>query len=427
MPRETDNLLRGEMVELLSVGTSAPWEVVAMPLSKSPEPRTETESLADVVDLFESGELEAAERAASEFLDREPHCEDARKLWKRIRKEAGKSLHVDLPDEERKRIYLDYTKAANEAFFAELERWSENRPPKGALFSTVVKSLSGPLDRSGHRRDTLVRQVANQHNLATFELFLIIDAAKREGWPDSYTRFAPEPESSRGAHPEDQGPARESLRCPHCSARNRAVLWPKGGDIVPCYFQSTASRSDGAFRLPVTCPHCTREWFVVWDQQPDQAQWLFVEHLERACLEFGRMKPKAVAVWRSMICDELVGAHAAFLSLNHENIRTVGRPRDHRVSFGDFESTLTVVPGATDAEAVRRAMGGPYMTFMARFLLRPCAGKCHFVHWLMGLRDSLCFTQLTFFPRRSDMQELTTIIPTDLLTPSERASIGCGP
>jgi Zn finger protein HypA/HybF involved in hydrogenase expression len=54
------------------------------------------------------------------------------------------------------------------------------------------------------------------------------------------------------------------LRCQHCSEVHGAKQWPANGDMVPFYYQKDAGR----FSLAVTCPHCGKEWYVVWDENP---------------------------------------------------------------------------------------------------------------------------------------------------------------
>jgi hypothetical protein len=40
--------------------------------------------------------------------------------------------------------------------------------------------------------------------------------------------------------------------------------WPVNGDHVPFYVQ----KEPGNYTLKVTCPHCVRVWYVVWDDYP---------------------------------------------------------------------------------------------------------------------------------------------------------------
>ncbi len=55
-----------------------------------------------------------------------------------------------------------------------------------------------------------------------------------------------------------------SLKCPYCSQLNRSNQWPLHGDRTSFYIQKEA----GHYNLPLKCPHCNKEWFVVWDEEP---------------------------------------------------------------------------------------------------------------------------------------------------------------
>jgi Zn finger protein HypA/HybF involved in hydrogenase expression len=54
------------------------------------------------------------------------------------------------------------------------------------------------------------------------------------------------------------------LRCQHCGETHGTKQWPVNGDMVPFYYQKEAGR----YSLTVTCPHCGKEWNVVWDENP---------------------------------------------------------------------------------------------------------------------------------------------------------------
>jgi Zn finger protein HypA/HybF involved in hydrogenase expression len=54
------------------------------------------------------------------------------------------------------------------------------------------------------------------------------------------------------------------LRCKHCGQINQASEWPERGDWVPFYHQD----EPGRYTLTLTCPHCGKEWYVVWDDDP---------------------------------------------------------------------------------------------------------------------------------------------------------------
>ena len=56
----------------------------------------------------------------------------------------------------------------------------------------------------------------------------------------------------------------QKLRCQHCGKDHGTSKCPVNGDAKPFYFQSES----GKHTLPVTCPHCGKEWYVVWDVNP---------------------------------------------------------------------------------------------------------------------------------------------------------------
>lgn len=56
----------------------------------------------------------------------------------------------------------------------------------------------------------------------------------------------------------------DKLTCQYCYKNHGTKLWPTSGDIVPFYYQ----KEPGKYNLIVTCPHCKKEWYVVWDDNP---------------------------------------------------------------------------------------------------------------------------------------------------------------
>lgn len=61
------------------------------------------------------------------------------------------------------------------------------------------------------------------------------------------------------------------IRCAHCSQLCSTKLWPINGDRTPFYFQ----REPGKYQVTVDCPHCTKTWYVAWDDDPGPIQPLF--------------------------------------------------------------------------------------------------------------------------------------------------------
>lgn len=58
------------------------------------------------------------------------------------------------------------------------------------------------------------------------------------------------------------------LTCKHCGQQHGTQQWPANGDLTPLYFQ----REPGKYTLTVTCPHCQKDWHVVWDSDPGQIE-----------------------------------------------------------------------------------------------------------------------------------------------------------
>ncbi len=55
------------------------------------------------------------------------------------------------------------------------------------------------------------------------------------------------------------------LQCQHCAKTHATQKWPMNGDRIPFYFQKTGG---GNYTLEVTCPHCRKSWYIVWDDNP---------------------------------------------------------------------------------------------------------------------------------------------------------------
>ena len=60
------------------------------------------------------------------------------------------------------------------------------------------------------------------------------------------------------------------LSCPYCNKLNVAPEWPRHGDMAGFYFQTRedTEKNPGVFKVEVICSFCSKEWFVVWDQDP---------------------------------------------------------------------------------------------------------------------------------------------------------------
>ena len=58
------------------------------------------------------------------------------------------------------------------------------------------------------------------------------------------------------------------LSCKHCGKAHGTNQWPVNGDMVPFYYQA----EPGRYSLKVACPHCKKDWYVVWDANPGPIQ-----------------------------------------------------------------------------------------------------------------------------------------------------------
>ncbi len=63
----------------------------------------------------------------------------------------------------------------------------------------------------------------------------------------------------------------DDLTCQHCWKSQKAKEWPINGDHVPFFYQ----KEPGNFNLELTCPHCGKVWYVVWDDNPGPIEPLF--------------------------------------------------------------------------------------------------------------------------------------------------------
>jgi hypothetical protein len=60
------------------------------------------------------------------------------------------------------------------------------------------------------------------------------------------------------------------LKCAYCGKQNVAPSWPRNGDNVAFYYQTEerTKEKSGIHRVKVHCQFCTKDWYVVWDQDP---------------------------------------------------------------------------------------------------------------------------------------------------------------
>lgn len=60
------------------------------------------------------------------------------------------------------------------------------------------------------------------------------------------------------------------LNCLHCGMPNVSGKWPRNGDNIPFRSQSPLEtiQNPGFYRLSIICPHCRKEWYIIWDDNP---------------------------------------------------------------------------------------------------------------------------------------------------------------
>ena len=59
----------------------------------------------------------------------------------------------------------------------------------------------------------------------------------------------------------------KGMVCAHCSQTNKTHMWPKYGDSVALYHDLEPS----GFYIAMSCSHCKREWYIVWEINPGEA------------------------------------------------------------------------------------------------------------------------------------------------------------
>lgn len=78
----------------------------------------------------------------------------------------------------------------------------------------------------------------------------------------------------------------DKLKCKYCGKIHGTDKWPIDGDQVGFYYQ----KDPGKYTLPVHCPNCGKEWYVVWDQDPGPIKILTKASFEAAIKEIRNKK-----------------------------------------------------------------------------------------------------------------------------------------
>jgi len=364
--------------------------------------------------FFEKGNLDEAEKIVVNLLNIVSDSESGRKLWKKIRKKAGKSLTADLPEEKRKAIYSGYMGSQEDTLFLEPDILD------GVKKAKTPRQMKESLEATGKRtREKAKKKIMESHGITAFELRLVIEEGKRKAWPfSSFSRLAAD-----RAQPQRER-FRDSLQCVHCGKRNVAPFWPENGDKVAFYYQSEERTQEqpGQFRLPIECPFCGQIWFVVWDTSPDPLVGQFIHHIERMC-EAHSSNEKAVKALRSLIVDEILDEHMKFIRKEFKNAIENRQKSEHHVTTEEYFSTITLVPAYSPSN-IRRYLGGSYFGYLDTVLADADIDNKITVHWVFACDNQNVAVHMLFLPKKSSITELTTIFPIDLLTTEERSQVG---
>jgi hypothetical protein len=124
-----------------------------------------------------------------------------------------------------------------------------------------------------------------------------------------------------------------------------------------------------------------------------------------------------------MIQDSLLGKHVEFLRRTMPGVLESGRPAFERVVADGYHTVIHLVPSSVHDQA-RRLLGGSYMQAVDPLLRDADRSRDHFVHWVFCMDREFTNLHLTFVPRQDQMSILPSILAVDLLTPTERASVG---
>jgi len=369
--------------------------------SQNNENLIETENRAVNMDklkiLFEAEKFAEAEKAAENLLNLFPESKTGIKIWKKARKQQGKSIDVDMAADGKKEIFKTYYRYDSCYSTDKINRalGSDHLPFRQGI--TLYDSNLSPRDR-----------VISEYNLKHFEFDLILSEGKRASWPvkDESSTDA----GSRIAY-------RDSLNCQYCYKSNIAAFWPEGGDFKPFYCQDEeiTKEKPGAFRLPVQCPHCQKTWYVIWDDDPEPLARMFLDHIERMCEQHKDFNC-AHKIWRSMITDKIMRKNLRFLEKEGKRAADQKMMIDSSFMADDFFNIITIVP-AVELSGIQSYLGSSYLQYLQNhYLTRWDKPAYHLTNWIFCFDEENTLLNMQFFPRDEDVKKAPTIYPTDLLT-----------
>lgn len=95
------------------------------------------------------------------------------------------------------------------------------------------------------------------------------------------------------------------LSCQYCHKTHGTKEWPIHGDMVAFFYQ----KEPGNYTLQVRCPHCERDWYVVWDNDPGPVKPLGLsERKESYSVEFYESQMRQIA-------QQLIAKHGELLEV----------------------------------------------------------------------------------------------------------------
>lgn len=346
----------------------------------------------------------ATEKAAEKILNRMPDSKAGKKLWKKARKQQGKSIDVDITADRKKEILKTYFRYDSNYSTDKITRALGSDPRRFGREILFYDSDQLPRDR-----------VISEYNLKPFEFDLILNEGKRAAW---LVKDQP------GAETGSRVAYRDSLNCQYCHEANIAPFWPQDVDFKPFYCQDRARTIEkpGAFRLPVQCPHCDETWYVVWDDDPDPVAGQFLVHIERMCAQYKEYH-YAHQIWRSMVTDRILGKIIQLLGKEAKRAADQKTMNENDFVSDVFFNILTIVP-AVGLSDVQTYLGGPYLQYLQNHcLIRWDKSAYHLANWIVCVDGESTLLNLQFFPRDDDIKKAPTVFPADLLTSEEQRLI----
>ena len=350
-----------------------------------------------------------------QVLATSPHNDAARVAWKKSRKAQGKSLFLDLPENEKRAIYRDLKLTESRLEWFNIQRYQGKLQTTRNLKETM-QLTSALLSEAQEAARTSIR---DKYRLSAFQLELLWSEAELLMW-DAHDASASDQPAAKAE------PYRSRLLCPHCSTRSVAAYWPPDGDRYALCWQTAQETlgGPGEYRLPVLCGGCGKKWYVVWDDSPpDPIGGLFLQHLDRLIDQYP-------ALINRLISDDILGAvvfNVSTLIQERQNAGSwSGGPTQCGFTVGNLFNLVTLLPAANIAQA-RRLFPRGYMAYMDACAQQLAPDnifrEVSLIHWIyIYLPDAeTCVAHLGCFTVPSPLTDHrhVGIVPVELLTEQE--------